>query len=189
MEKIYKNEVIEICLTTQNDYYDDILGDEWLSLPMERSELEKALKKIKTDSSNPAYISSYCTGLESLEKKIESDCSLILGENAIYKLNELAETLSSIPPEDYLILDTIAEQISDFDDAVQKYLEQEYRIYEGCDSMEDVAYKEVNSPDFPYKLSDFAERFFDYDKYGETIIDRNIFVFLIDKMSMLEVFV
>lgn len=189
MEKIYKNEVIEICLTTQNDYYDDILGDEWLSLPMERSELEKALKKNKTDSSNPAYISSYCTGLESLEKKIESDCSLILGENAIYKLNELAQSIHVIPQEDYCIIDAIAEQVRDFDDAIRIYQERKYQIFEGCATMEDVAYKEVNSPDFPYKLSDFAERFFDYDKYGETIIDRNIFVFLTDKMSMLEVFV
>ena len=188
MEKLIKKEVIEICLTTQNDY-DDYLGDEWISLPTDKSEIEKALNKIKASPSNPPYISSYSTGLESLTKKIESDNSLIIGETAIYKLNELAEILSVIPPEDYLILDTIAEQISDFDDAVQKYLEQEYRIYEGCDSMEDVAYQEVNSPDFPYKLSDFAERFFDYDKYGETIIDRSIFVFLLEKMSMLEIFV
>lgn len=190
MEKLIKNEVIEICLTTQNDYYEDYLGDEWLSLPAEKDELENALKTIKACSSSPAYISTYCTGLESLERKIESDNSFVIGETAIYKLNELAKSICNIPPEDYPIIDAIAEQVGGFDDAVRIYQEHEYRIYKGCTTMEDVAYEIISSGIYDSELSDFAKDFFDYESFGDSIVHDNIYVpvEIKDVRSILEIF-
>lgn len=188
MEKVNKNTVIRVCLTSTDTFYEDALTGEWLSLPAEKKEIQKAMKHIKASPSNPPFITFCYTNLNALNNVIDSDYNLLSDSSAIYKLNELAETLCTIPPEDYFIINTIANELGDFYEALKIYQEHEYRIYENCTTMEDVAYKLVNSKDFPYELSDFAKDFFDYSKYGETIIDRSLFVPM-KNLSMLEIFI
>ena len=91
------------------------------------------------------------------------------------QLNELAEDLEDVDEKDVLLA-LMSDYAVDFSQAIEQYKSGDWILYEHCDDMGDVA-KRICCDDPAFtEASDFMQRHFDFDSYGEELDSCGTFI-------------
>ena len=154
------NNILSVFLTNLGKYNEGELIGEWVSLPIDEDELATIRECIGI---NEEYEEEFLTDWESPIRALYE----YIGEYTnIESLNELAEQLEDIPEEDFPILDAIYDITGDFDSMLRIYTYGDYRVYDGCYSMEAVAQTYLEETGAFQNLPSFIETYFDYESFG-----------------------
>ncbi|SDZ06330.1 antirestriction protein ArdA [Thermoactinomyces sp. DSM 45892] len=112
---------------------------------------------------------------------------IIKAENMPFKinstddLNDINHKLQDIEffDEDELIaLTAFLEDSTDFDSAVVFVNNQEYRVYNNCFEMEDVAREVAEEKNILHGCTPIAKEFFDYTAYGEYLEENGTYLYV-----------
>lgn len=153
--------MMKIYLTNLGKYNEGELLGEWVTLPASEEELEAVLERIGINKEYEEYfITDYETDVDGLK----------IGEyDNLEELNELAETLENMSKEELEVVGVMLEDGCEFDEAIKKTENGDYRIYYDCDNMSDVAYKIVEEDGLLNNVPDTVARYFDYEAYGRDL--------------------
>lgn len=152
--------IITVFLTNLGKYNEGELVGEWISLPIDEDKLEAVRERIGI---NELYEEEFLTDWESPIRAVYE----YIGEyTSIESLNEIAEQLEAVPEDDYPILNAIYDLTGDFDSMLSKYDDGDYRVYDGCYSMEAVACTYLEELGTFQNLPSFIETYFDYEAFG-----------------------
>ena len=148
--------LLKVFVTNLGKYNEGELIGEWVSLPVDESELEEVLERIGINEQYEEYfITDYETELDDLDIDEYSNIS---------ELNELAAQLESFDEYD---LEKIGAIIEGCGIALQDAIDNidDYTYYSGK-TLEDVAYEIVEEC---YDLPEFALRYFDYEAFARDL--------------------
>ena len=155
------NNILSVFLTNLGKYNEGFLIGEWVNLPIGEAELEKVMERIGID--DEFYEETFLTDWESPIRALHR----LVGEySSIEDLNEIVEELENISDDDVDVLNAIYDSVGNFDTMLQVYKNGDYRIYQNCYKMEDVAREYLNEIGAFYGLPDFVEIYFDFESYG-----------------------
>lgn len=88
----------------------------------------------------------------------------------MYAANKMAEAVADFDDIQIEVFIVILEDlIADFDRAVEMVRNGEYRIYQGCDSMADVAREVVAEAGYLRDVSKVCRDHFNYESYGNEL--------------------
>ena len=148
--------LLKIFVTNLGKYNEGELIGEWVSLPIDESELEEVLERIGINEEYEEYfITDYETEFDGLDIDEYSN---------IEELNELAAQLENFDEYDLEKVGAIIEAYgAKLQDAIENI--DNYTYYSGK-TLEDVAYELVESC---YNLSEFALRYFDYEAFARDL--------------------
>lgn len=154
------NSIIRLFLTNLGKYNEGELIGEWISLPIDEDELSNVRERIGI---NEQYEEEFLTDWECPLKAVyEHICEY----SNIESLNEMAYQLAVVPEDDYPILNAIYDLTGDFNEMFYKYVDGDFRIYDSCYSMKDVAYTYLEETGAFQNLPSFIETYFDYESFG-----------------------
>jgi len=125
---------IRIYVANLAAYNNGYLVGEWISLPLSEEELREKIQSI-LDAWNDGFSPSEEYAIHDYEAPFSIDEY----ENP-YKVNEWAETLSNIS-EDEEVINAIINHFSTVEEAIETIENGEYRVYNDCEDMGDVAYQ------------------------------------------------
>ena len=148
--------LLKVFVTNLGKYNEGELIGEWVSLPVDESELEEVLERIGINEEYEEYfITDYETELDDLDIDEYSNIS---------ELNELAAQLESLDEYDLEKVGAIVEGCGiSLQDAIDNI--DDYTYYSGK-TLEDVAYEIVEEC---YDLPEFALRYFDYEAFARDL--------------------
>jgi antirestriction protein len=109
------------------------LVGEWIDLPLSEDELREKIQSI-LDAWNDGFSPSEEYAIHDYEAPFSID-----EYDSPYKVNEWAERLSNIS-EDEEVINAIINHFSTVEEAIETIENGEYRIYNDCNDMADVAY-------------------------------------------------
>ena len=135
---------------------------EWVSLPCDEKVIDEIIENIQNSlDCEEVMISDYESRFSELHIGEYSDP---------YEVNEMAERLSEYDEEQLEIMTLMMSDWGyDFEDAIDKVDNWEYRIYNNTDSMKDVAMQVLaDDPEFAKIPESFID-YFDYDGYGRDL--------------------
>ena len=125
---------IRIYVANLAAYNAGFLVGEWIDLPLSDEELREKIQSI-LDAWNDGFSPSEEWAIHDYEAPFE------IGEyESPYKVNEWAERLSNIS-EDEEVINAIINHFSTVEEAIETIENGEYRIYNDCDDMADVAFQ------------------------------------------------
>lgn len=142
---------IRVYVANLAKYNEGKLVGEWLTLPVDPDELREQIAKILGADEEYA-IHDYEAPFEIHEYQ------------DIYKLNETLQELADIT-EDEAVINLIFANLM-FDEAMTTLRDGEYRVWNGCKSMEDVAYDSIEESGLLSGVPEELKRYFDYKAYG-----------------------
>lgn len=173
-----KNMTMKIYLTNLGKYNEGELLGEWVKLPVTEEELEAVFERIGINEEYEEYfITDYETDVDGLK----------IGEyDNLEELNELAETLENMSEEKLEVIGVMLEDGCEFDEAIEKTENGDYRIYYDCDDMSDVAYQVIEESGFLNNIPETVARYFDYEAYGRDLDIEGKFYSVGD--NMIEIF-
>jgi len=147
--------LLKVFITNLGKYNEGELIGEWVSLPVDESELEEVLERLGTNEEYEEYfITDYETEFDGL--KIDEYSN-------IEELNELAAQLESLDEYDLEKVGAIIEAYgADLKDAIENI--DDYTYYSGM-SLEDVAYEYVEEMNLP----EIAQRYFNYEAFARDL--------------------
>lgn len=153
--------MLKIFLTNLGKYNEGTLLGEWISLPISEEELEAVKERIGINEQYEEwFITDYETDITGVQ----------VGEyDNLEELNELAETLEELDDSDKLAVQAMLLDGYKFNEAVEKASNGDYRIYNDCDSMTDVAYEVVEECGYLSNVPDNVARYFDYEAFGRDL--------------------
>ena len=152
--------MIELCLTNLGKYNEGELIYTRLVLPATTEEIETAFNKIGVAENTmyeESFISDYETDINGLS---------ISEYASLDDLNELAEELENF---DECELEAIGAMLAvgyATDEALQKVHDNEYRLYDGCYSMAEVAEMYADETGLLESVPDDIRMYFDFEAYG-----------------------
>lgn len=148
--------LLKVFITNLGKYNEGELIGEWVSLPVDESELEEVLERIGINEEYEEYfITDFETEIDGLNVDEYSN---------IEELNELAEQLESLDEYDLEKVGAIIETHGiDLKEAIENI--DDYTYYSGM-SLEDVAYEIVEEC---YELPEIAQRYFDYEAFARDL--------------------
>lgn len=150
--------MINIYLTNLAKYNEGELLGEWLELPATEEEIKEALENIGTPEEY--FISDYDTAFYGLD----------ISEFAnIKELNALAEELKSL---DAYELEAVQAYLLAGDNvfiAMSQVKEANYRIYNNCYSMSDVAFLAIAESGILDNAPCYIADYFDFEAYGRDL--------------------
>lgn len=152
--------MIGICLTNLGKYNEGELIFTRLVLPATTEEICAAYDEIGVADGTmyeEAFISDYETDINGLE---------IREYASIDDLNELAEELSNLDEYELEAFGAMLDAGLDTDEALQKVQDNEYRIYDGCYSMAEVAEMYADQTGLLSSMPDDLRMYFDFEAYG-----------------------
>lgn len=160
--------MLRIYLTNLGKYNEGQLIGEWVELPCTDEELEAAKERIgiseEPDENGNYYEEWFITDYES---DIEG---VTVGEyDDLDKLNEFAEELDDLNIDQQQALKAFLEDGSNFEEALEGVQSGNYRIYLGCDTMEDVAFEVVEENSYLDNVPENVARYFDYEAFGRDL--------------------
>lgn len=178
--------MMKIYLTNLGKYNEGELLGEWVTLPITEEELEKVLERIgisdEPDENGNYYEEYFITDYET-----DVD-GLKIGEyDNLEELNELAETLENMSDEELEVVGVMLEDGCDFDEAIEKTENGDYRIYYNCNDMTDVAYQVIEECGYLNDVPDTVARYFDYEAYGRDL-DIEGKYYMTDNGNCIEIF-
>lgn len=152
--------MIEICLTNLGKYNEGELVYTRLVLPATTEEIETAFDKIGVAENTmyeESFISDYETDINGLS---------ISGYASIDELNELAEELSNLDEYELEAFGAMLDYGYATDEALQKVQDYEYRLYDGCYSMAEVAEMYADETGLLNSIPDDLRCYFDFEAFG-----------------------
>ena len=152
--------MIELCLTNLGKYNEGELIFTRLVLPATTEEIYAAYDEIGVAEGTmyeETFISDYETDINGLE--IREFASLD-------DLNELAEELENFDEYELEAFGAMLDYGLATDEALQKVQDGEYSFYEGCNSMEDVAYQYADETGLLNSIPDDLRCYFDFEAFG-----------------------
>lgn len=162
--------MIELCLTNLGKYVEGELIFTRLVLPATTEEIYAAYDEIGVADGTmyeEAFISDYETDINGLEIREYAN---------IDDLNELAEELENFDEYELEAFGAMLDAGLDTDEALQKVQDGEYRFYDGCNSMEDVAYQYADETGLLDSIPDDLRFYFDFEAYGRDMDHNGHFV-------------
>lgn len=152
---------MKIYLTNLGKYNEGELIGEWVTLPITEEELEAVFERIGINEEYEEYfITDYETDVDGLK----------IGEyDNLEELNELAETLEDMSEEELEVVGVMLEDGCEFDEAIEKTENGDYRVYYNCNDMSDVAFQVIEESGFLNDVPDTVTRYFDYEAYGRDL--------------------
>lgn len=167
--EVETNNVMEVFITNLGKYAEGELIGEWISLPITKEDLKRVKEKIGiNDEYEEIFISDWITPFKMIDDMILNH-SQYCEYSDINTLNEYAKKLSTIPKEDFNIVNAIMYDCNDFDEALNTYMNQEYFVYNGCHNMTDVAHEVVESGMFVYEVPNNLLNYIDYEYIGDVL--------------------
>ena len=151
---------MEICLTNLGKYNEGELVFTRLVLPATTEEIYAAYDEIGVAEGTmyeETFISDYETDINGLEIREYAN---------IDDLNELAEELENFDEYELEAFGAMLEYGYATDEALQKVQDGEYRLYDGCYSMADVAEMYAEETGLLSSIPDDLRYYFDFEAYG-----------------------
>ena len=173
-----ENAIIKGYITNLGKYNEGDLVYKLISFPIDEDELNEALKSIGckyVDENgvvhNPLYEEYFFSDWE-------CEIPFDFGEYPnISEVNDIAERVEALKKYDQDVLRVILEEhTSDVDEALRIVEDNDYRTWDSCDNMADVA--EARADEYGY-LNDIPERFqcyIDYEKWGRDLEIKSTFL-------------
>lgn len=160
--------MLKIYLTNLGKYNEGELVGEWVELPCTDEELEAVKERIgisdEPDENGNYYEEWFITNYESDIQGVE------VGEyDDLDELNEFAEELDDLDIDQQQALKAFLEDGSKFDEALEGVQNYNYRIYLGCDTMEEVAIEVVEECGMLENVPENVARYFDYEAFGRDL--------------------
>ena len=152
--------MIEICLTNLGKYNEGELVFTRLVLPATTEEIYAAYDEIGVAEGTmyeETFISDYETDINGFEIREYAN---------IDDLNELAEELENFDEYELEAFGAMLEYGYATDEALQKVQDGEYRLYDGCYSMADVAEMYADETGLLSSIPDDLRYYFDFEAYG-----------------------
>ena len=152
--------MIEICLTNLGKYNEGELIYSRLVLPATTEEIYAAYDEIGVADGTmyeESFISDYETDINGLE---------ISEYASINDLNELAEELESLDEYELEAFGAMLCAGLATDEALQKVQDNEYRLYDGCNSMAEVAEMYADETGLLSSIPDDLRMYFDFEAFG-----------------------
>ena len=166
-----ENAIIKGYITNLGKYNEGILSYKLISFPISDEELNEALKEIGckyVDENgvvhNPLYEEYFFSDWE-------CEIPFDFGEFPnISEINDIAERVEALEAYEQDVLKVILEEhTSDVDEALRIVEDNDYRTWDSCDNMADVA--EAMAAEYDY-LNDIPENlryYIDYEKWGRDL--------------------
>lgn len=152
--------MIEICLTNLGKYNEGELIYSRLVLPATTEEIYAAYDEIGVAENTmyeETFISDYETDINGLS---------ISEYASIDELNELAEELSNLDEYELEAFGAMLDYGYATDEALQKVQDYEYRLYDGCYSMAEVAEMYADETGLLNSIPDDLRCYFDFEAFG-----------------------
>lgn len=152
--------MIELCLTNLGKYNEGELVYTRLVLPATTEEIYAAYDEIGVADGTmyeESFISDYETDINGLS---------ISEYASLDDLNELAEELENFDEYELEAFGAMLEYGLATDEALQKVQDNEYRMYDGCCSMAEVAEMYADETGLLYSMPDELRMYFDFEAYG-----------------------
>lgn len=152
--------MIELCLTNLGKYNEGELIYTRLVLPASAEEIETAFDKIGVAENTmyeESFISDYETDINGLS---------ISEYASLDDLNELAKELENFDEYELEAFGAMLECGYATDEALQKVQDNEYRLYDGCYSMAEVAEMYADETGLLESVPDDLRMYFDFEAYG-----------------------
>ena len=151
---------MEICLTNLGKYNEGELIFTRLVLPATTEEIYAAYDEIGVAEGTmyeETFISDYETDINGFEIREYAN---------IDDLNELAEELENFDEYELEAFGAMLEYGYATDEALKKVQDGEYRLYDGCHSMADVAEMYADESGLLSSIPDDLRYYFDFEAYG-----------------------
>lgn len=160
--------MLRIFISNMGKYVEGELIGEWLELPCTDDELEAVKERIgindEPDENGRYYeewfITDYETDIEGIEVGEYADLDV---------LNELAESMEYFNNDELTAFQAFLQDGSNLDDALESVQNGDYRIYDNCDTMEDVAMEIVEEYGYLNNVPEHVARYFDYEAFGRDL--------------------
>ena len=162
--------MIEICLTNLGKYNEGELIYSRLVLPATTEEIYAAYDEIGVADGTmyeESFISDYETDINGLS---------ISEYASLDDLNELAEELSNLDEYELEAFGAMLDAGLDTDEALQKVQDNEYRLYDGCYSMAEVAERYCEETGILSSIPEELRYYFDFEAYGRDMDIRGHFI-------------
>ena len=173
-----ENAIVKGYITNLGRYNEGDLVYKLISFPIDEGELNEALKEIGckyVDENGVVHNEFY---EEFFFSDWECEIPFDFGEFPnISEINDIAERVEALKKYDQDVLRVILEEhTSDVNEALRIVEDNDYRTWDSCDKMADVA--EARADEFGY-LEDIPERFqcyIDYEKWGRDLEIKGTFL-------------
>lgn len=162
--------MIELCLTNLGKYNEGELVYTRLVLPATAEEIETAFDKIGVAENTmyeESFISDYETDINGLS---------ISEYASLDDLNELAEELENFDEYELEAFGAMLEYGYATDEALQKVQDNEYRMYDGCFSMAEVAEMYADETGLLSSIPDDLRMYFDFEAFGRDMDGNGHFI-------------
>lgn len=161
---------MRIFLTNLGKYNEGELVGEWVDLPVSHEELQKVFERIGI---NEEYFITDC------------ECDLYeVGENEnIDKLNDIAERIKELDEEKSKVVRALMHKL-DYNEAIEKVNNGDYRIFYDCCDMADVAYQVIEECGYLDNVPDDVARYFDYESFGRDLGIEGSYIFTDDNEAI-----
>lgn len=157
---------IKIYVANLSAYNEGKLIGEWLTLPLEDEELQEQIEEvIEAGGGEEVAIHDY-----------EAPFS-ISEYQSITELNKMARRLEDLDEYEEEIVKHIFDYFVDYDEALECIENNEYRTYEECYDMADVAHEVVEEQGVLHDAPELLARYFDYEAYGRDLEIEGNFIY------------
>lgn len=161
--------VFNIYLTNLGKYNEGELVGKWVSLPTANGFNEHLEEIGINEIYEEWFISDYETDIDGLE----------VGEyDNIEELDELAAELESLDDYDAKAFSAFIEYGYSFNEALENVQDGNYRIYNDCQDMEDVAMVVVEEYGYLDQMPENLRFYFDYKAFGRDLGIEGTFIYI-----------
>ena len=166
-----ENAIIKGYITNLGKYNEGVLAYKLISFPISDEELNEALKEIGckyVDENgvvhNPLYEEYFFSDWE-------CEVPFDFGEyESIDDVNDIAERVEALPEHEQEVLKVILkEHTSDVDEALRIVEACDYRTWDSCDNMADVAEQMVDEYGYLNDVPENLRCYIDYEKMGRDL--------------------
>ena len=166
-----ENAIIKGYITNLGKYNEGDLAYKLISFPIDEDELNEALKEIGckyTDENGVVHNEFY---EEFFFSDWECEIPFDFGEYpSISEINDIAERVEALKDYEQDALGVILEKhTSDVDEALQIVEDNDYRTWDSCDNMADVAEARAEEYGYLNSVPDHLQYYIDYEKWGRDL--------------------
>ena len=173
-----ENAIIKGYITNLGKYNEGVLAYKLVSFPIDEDELNKALKEIGckyVDENgvvhNPLYEEFFFSDWE-------CEIPFDFGEyESIKEINDIAERVEALTEYEQDVLKVIMEEhTNDVDEALRIVEDNDYRTWDSCDNMADVAEAMATEYDYLNDIPENLRYYIDYEKWGRDLKIEGMFL-------------
>lgn len=164
-----------IFLTNLGKYNEGELIGKWVELPC--ADWENELQSIGV-SPDPDENGNYYEEYFISDYETDIDGWNIDEYANLEELNELAEKIDSLYEDEEQAVKAFLENGEDLETALEYAKSGNYRIYNNCFDMSDVAYEVVNECGYLSGVPEFVSRYFDYEAFGRDLDIEGVFYYM-----------